>query len=668
MAGRKTENTRKRMIVLLTAVLLTAGCLTWASAEEVSYAIVQDYALPSRYDMREAGIVTPVKLQYPWMDCWGFGGIAAAETSILSSMGTTYEQFPLDLSEKHAVWYVAHSISEKDDPGQAGEGSTPAEQEEPPQPAEACFGGGSPFSIAEAFASGAGPVDEHLFPYRGKTGMLELDLALKDPEKWKEHYLRIQKYNALRIERYLPEEAEEAYLNGTLDPAVLEKAEAEMKAETQKVSEEALQQKLLQIETGYYLQYDAGDDWSIPETDNEGNSNRIRNPHFILTDSNVMPVFSVKDDRGTVILSATGMYTAKQEMLNGHAVTARYVAEAYSPEKENPNLYTNYETGAIYTYDEWAKGSNHVICIVGWDDQYPAENFTHEVFVTDENGNRVSDPERTAKTTPPGNGAWLIKNTRGSETDAVMDGMVSTADGKTYPANYSTYGIPNEEGKHTGYNWISYYDMHIYPYITMSFDTSEAGDQTKVLQYDYLKFQKEVGIGSSYFEKSEKPIPMANVFTAEEDTELCAVAIHTLEANSRVTYTVYRLNENAKDPEDGELAERISVNHPYAGYHRVSLQHPVSVKKGERFSVVATISHIENDGKITYVRMACAASTDRNTVIVNPGESFLTIDGKWTDLSEVRDQAVILDKISVRSEDMEFKTDNFPIKAFVKNN
>ena len=652
-------NIWKKTAAFLTAVILIAGSVICASAED-SREISQDFSLPSRYDMRDAGIVTPVKLQYPWMDCWGFAGIAAAETSILSSMGTTYEQFPLDLSEKHAIWFATHPLSKKNDSRQTGKNQN--------EKVAGSFNGGMPFDIAEAFASGAGPVEERLFPYRGKTGMLELDLALKDPETWKEHYLQEVIYNQLRIVRYLPDGTEEAYENGTLDPAVIEKAEAEMKEKTQEASEKALQEKLPQIESGYYLQYDVGDDWSIPETDDEGNSNRIRNPHFILTDSNVMADFSAMDDNENMTLNAAAMNAAKQEMLNGHGVTARYVAESYSPEKDNPNLYTNFETGAIYTYEEMAEGGSHAICIVGWDDNYPAANFTHEVFVTDENGKRVSDPERTAKTTPPGNGAWLIKNSRGSETDAVMDGLVSTVDGKTYPANYSKYGIPNEEGKHTGYNWISYYDVWLHPYITMAFNTSEAGDQTKALQYDDLYFHMDTAVGRSYVERSDKPVPMANVFTAEEDAELCDVAIHTLEANSRVTYSVYRLNENAKDPEDGELAERFSVNHPYAGYHRVSLPTPVSLKKGGRFSVVAVISHVGDDGKISYMRLARAEMADSYTVIVNPGESFLTIDGKWTDLTEVRDQAVILDRIGMRSSlEGEWETDNFPIKAFVKD-
>ena len=127
----------RKAAALLTAVILMAGSLSWAAAEE-SYRIAQDFALPARYDMRETGVVTPVKLQYPWMDCWAFAGIAAAETSILSSMGTTYEQFPLDLSEKHAMWFLAHPISEKDDPRQAGEGPIPSEVQNPDMPAEIC--------------------------------------------------------------------------------------------------------------------------------------------------------------------------------------------------------------------------------------------------------------------------------------------------------------------------------------------------------------------------------------------------------------------------------------------------------------------------------------------------------------------------------------------------
>ena len=99
---------KRIMALFLAFALLPCG---FASAES---------ALPSRYDMREKGIATPVKLQYPWGTCWSFGGIAAAETSILSAMGKTYDEYPLDLSELHAAWFAKHAITAADDPVQAG--------------------------------------------------------------------------------------------------------------------------------------------------------------------------------------------------------------------------------------------------------------------------------------------------------------------------------------------------------------------------------------------------------------------------------------------------------------------------------------------------------------------------------------------------------------------
>ena len=47
---------------------------------------------PSEFDLRDLGRVTPVKVQDPWGTCWAFAATAAAETSILSKMGSTYAE------------------------------------------------------------------------------------------------------------------------------------------------------------------------------------------------------------------------------------------------------------------------------------------------------------------------------------------------------------------------------------------------------------------------------------------------------------------------------------------------------------------------------------------------------------------------------------------------
>ncbi|MER2183610.1 MAG: C1 family peptidase, partial [Clostridia bacterium] len=48
---------------------------------------------PEKYDLRDYGLVTPVKVQNPWGTCWSFGTVAASEISILGSLGLTTAEF-----------------------------------------------------------------------------------------------------------------------------------------------------------------------------------------------------------------------------------------------------------------------------------------------------------------------------------------------------------------------------------------------------------------------------------------------------------------------------------------------------------------------------------------------------------------------------------------------
>ena len=96
-----------------------------------------DTVFPERFDLREKGLVTPVKNQSPWGNCWSFGAIEASESSILSMLGMTAAEYeaqygePVDLSERHLVWFSAAPLPEIDDypageypfdESQAGEG------------------------------------------------------------------------------------------------------------------------------------------------------------------------------------------------------------------------------------------------------------------------------------------------------------------------------------------------------------------------------------------------------------------------------------------------------------------------------------------------------------------------------------------------------------------
>ena len=188
------------------------------------------------------------------------------------------------------------------------------------------------------------------------------------------------------------------------------------------LTDAALQDKLLEIATGTCLQYDQGDDWTIPETDENGNSSRIRTRLAALTDINEMPDITSEDSAGNMTLSREGMDAVKRELLQGRGVTASCHAEAYVPGRRSTNYYFNFDNWAHYTYEHDFPAEKHCggheVCIIGWDDDDPAENFTHVVRVLDESGNERSTlparPEPPRPETAPGSSgtAAVPKRTR----------------------------------------------------------------------------------------------------------------------------------------------------------------------------------------------------------------------------------------------------------------
>ena len=130
--------------------------------------------LPASYDLRDEGVVTPVKLQSPWGTCWGFSAIAASETSILSELkaaGQDYSSNSLfyDLSERQLAWFAYSPIPEGDDSGQGGEGMHNLTNNE-----NAPFNsGGWPVYATSVFSSGIGPLPESMAPYRNEEGYIQ---------------------------------------------------------------------------------------------------------------------------------------------------------------------------------------------------------------------------------------------------------------------------------------------------------------------------------------------------------------------------------------------------------------------------------------------------------------------------------------------------------------
>ena len=134
--------------------------------------------------------------------------------------------------------------------------------------------------------------------------------------------------------------------------------------------------------------------------------------------------------------------------------------------------------------------------------------------------------------------------------------------------------------------------------------------------------------------------------------------------------TNYRIGENAKNPEDGELIGTKTAAYAYAGFHRESLDGSIVIKNGEAFSVVATETVKDKDGATKYDVAASNARTEASAKAigdgfygvskVNKGESFIFRNGAWADWTE----SDLISEFNEATQNM-FVTDNFSIKAYM---
>lgn len=142
--------------------------------DEAPAAKARNAELPAQYDLREQGVVTPVKLQNPWGTCWGFSAIAASETSILSELKNAGKDYSssspfYDLSERQLAWFAYSPIPVNDPNGQGGEGQVNL-SDNPNAPFNT---GGLPVYATSIFSSGIGPLNEERVPYQNDEGNIQ---------------------------------------------------------------------------------------------------------------------------------------------------------------------------------------------------------------------------------------------------------------------------------------------------------------------------------------------------------------------------------------------------------------------------------------------------------------------------------------------------------------
>ena len=187
------------------------------------------------------------------------------------------------------------------------------------------------------------------------------------------------------------------------------------------------------------------------------------------------------------------------------------------------NPYYNPETHAHYVNEPLTP--SHDVSIIGWNDSYDASNFL---------------------ITPPGNGAWIVKNSYGTE-----------------------YG-------ENGFFYISYYDKTLIKSIDVTtYATSIMVENTEPYNKNY---QYNI-IWMGDFKTGTKNVSYMNVFEALDDDLIAAVGTYFDKEGNDYTVEIY-VNDELKLTQTGVS--------PYFGYRTIKLNKYIPVRKGDVFKAVIT--------------------------------------------------------------------------------
>ncbi len=602
---------------------------------------------PEKFDLRQRGVVTPVSNQGPWGTCWSFGAIAASETSLLSDMGLTTDEYaqqngePMDLSEKHLAYFTAKALPPLSDypdseypydPVQAGEGAYVLGEGD-----ESVYDMGGNFYMAtSSFASGEGILKEKYAPYQNSDGTRDKAGDWSLPEEmrfWTSFELKDAnvlptpaKYDGDGAYNYRPEGTyaiKSELLKGRAvgiafrsDQSMPELTPEELRAQLEAALADA--GNITEEEKAAYINARAGvtDLRSLPKEELEGLVRlrcRINDLPEDLYDVGAMDAEQLIRIFSSLFFSKPYDQLAKLE--DEAADSKPYMSFV----GEDPVIY------AQYTYEP--KTANHAVCIVGWDDTFPASSFREGYQ-------------------PPADGVWIVKNSWGAE-----------------------WG--NE-----GYFYLSYYDQTLCGIESFEFlDDADAKklERYGILQYDYMPADV---ISSTLF---DAPVYAAAVYKVDEDAALQYVSTMTGDLNATVTANIYLVDDGAESPADGRLLESFTQTFTYAGYHRISLPENlvlpegatvgitvlqrVPTAEGTKYALVNTYSPGEKAPE-TYAELHREDENNSLTNycvgVVNPGENYVSFEGgRWLDWRDA------IDSFASKGDCVYMAYDNLPIKGYV---
>ena len=244
----------------------------------------------------------------------------------------------------------------------------------------------------------------------------------------------------------------------------------------------------------------------------------------------------------------------KEAIMKYGSINVNYYGQS---QYDEVSLYYNTETYAQYV--NVPTQQNHAVSVVGWDDNFPKEKFL---------------------TPPPGDGAWIVKN--------------------SWDTNWGD----------NGYLYVSYYDKSF-----VQCNPGELnGHATAIILENTLPYNKNyqyvIPWDGSFLHGAET-VSYMNVFEALGDDLIAAVGTFFEKSGDNYTVEIY-VNDELKLTQNGVS--------PYIGYHTIKLNEYVPIKEGDVFKAVITTKNIP------FMKLEYMRTHYTNNI------SFVSIDGApWRD-------------------------------------
>ena len=291
------------------------------------------------------------------------------------------------------------------------------------------------------------------------------------------------------------------------------------------------------------------------------------------TDESLSPVKHVQEIR---IIDGKDYQGIKEAVFKyGGVQTSLY--SNISSSKGN-SKYFNKDTNA-YCYMGSEK-PNHDVVIIGWDDNYPKENFNVDL---------------------EGDGAFICQNSWGNE-----------------------FGDD-------GFFYVSYYDTNIGTHNEVYTGVENTDNYDNIYQSDLCGWVGQLGY-------NKETIYGANVYTAGSDENLVAASFYATGKDSEYQLYLVKNFENVESLSSMKPVASGKLSN--AGYYTIPFEQEMAVEAGERYAVVLYIS---TPGAVHPLAVEYKADESTENVVLDDGEGYVSPNGfEWEDVKNIEDSNICL--------------------------